>query len=580
MPTPTRVSYIKPDHEQVLVSQLEQAKHELSSWAQDVLEETGLQMSVYRMTQFIAFVLLEYVLGMVPGTLYSMLESPYFSQVRAWIVGLDIDVPGGSTIYTRRAAILDCCKDELITLAAKIQDAMQQEIGTAARDAFSSIMSSKREHVVANAECFIGIIVPSELLADKSVFERGTLITYLNARIYMGAKKCTSVEEFIGELKTPVMDGERYYFTLAGTVGFYIRPPGKNEIRLRFHQVDQYLSKYNKQITVALAQAGVLDMTVVSIDTTNIPVDKSDKTGSIGTGSRGTFFGHKLSVPSDANCIPIEGEMHDGRKADVTTFDNSFDVVKKMAKETRQDTWAVDLDAAYSVPDIVDKIETANAIPFININPKNSSRLQALARAASALEDVSRKAFNALPPETRKSWQTEVKAISESRNGPVPLDEKKSLLSCILHKLAAQARRKGLNSTEQGQERQLRKEVMDARREIRVHGTPFEQKVGLTTAPLGTTEWMLVYATRGQNEGINSILKKRGDVIGDCQHSSWLHGHDALEPRCKATFASIKIAAFVMKEITGAIRHCLSRVHNWRKPKNVFCILILMIHCR
>jgi hypothetical protein len=28
MPNPTRVSYIKPDHEQVLVSQLEQAKHD------------------------------------------------------------------------------------------------------------------------------------------------------------------------------------------------------------------------------------------------------------------------------------------------------------------------------------------------------------------------------------------------------------------------------------------------------------------------------------------------------------------------------------------------------------------------
>ena len=106
-------------------------------------------------------------------------------------------------------------------------------------------------------------------------------------------------------------------------------------------------------------------------------------------------------------------------------------------------------------------------------------------------------------------------------------------------------------------------EVMAARRDIRAHGTAFEQKVGLTTIPLGTIEWQLVYAIRGQNEGINGIIKKRDDIIGDGQHSSWLHGQQAIESRCKATFTDIKIVALVAKESARMESHYMSRVYNW-----------------
>jgi len=580
MPVPNKIAYIPPDHVQQLLKQLEIVKNECISCAQGVLDATKEHVSVTRMTQFVVLVLLQLVLGLTPGALHVLLKAPSFSKVRAWIAGLDGGYPGDSTGYKHYADILEHDGDEIKRIAAKLQDAFQQEAGKAARENFTSALDARRSSMVPGADCFIGIFAPGEVLGKYPVDERGVLMPFLNAWIYMHGRKITSTSEFIGLLKTPEIMGDRLYFPLAGTLGFFRGPPGKNEIYNRFHQLEQILENLNKDVNVVLGKAGIRDMTVVTIDTTNVPVDKKDKTGSIGTGSRGTFFGHKDAISTDSNCIPIAGAIHEGRKGDITTFDGVFEPAKEVASITCQDIWACCADAGFSAPDIVDKIEVAGAVAFVDVNAKHSARLKALVSSAEALDELSTKAFNALTIEERQSWRGLVRAISAATNRPVPLTEKKAIMKRELRKLATRAIRKGLTIEEKWEERRLRGDVTRSRRDIRLHGTDAEKKLGLTTIPLGTTEWKLVYATRGQNEGINSIMKKRGDIIGDGQHTSWLHGAGVIGPRCGAVIVGIKIVALVASKITGKIKHCLEWVHNWRRSRYIFVVVEVMIICR
>ena len=580
MPAPEKTVYIPPDHVQQLLNCLDKVKNDCISCAQKVLDITKDQVSVTRMTQFVVLVLLQLVFGLSPNGLHVILDAPSFSRVREWIAALDGMFPGGSTGYNYFTNILKHVGDEIKRIACDMQDVFQQDMGKMALDNFASILDDRRVQMTPGPDCFIGIMPPSEILGAFPALERGVLLPFLNAWIFMHGRKITSTNEFIGLLKTPTIDHNMLYFSLASTLGFYRGPPGKNEVYLRFHQIDQILSNMNKDLSIELVKAGIMDVTVVTIDTTNIPVDEKDKTGSIGTGSRGTFYGHKAATSTDANCIPIVGTMHDGRKGDVPTFDGVFDPVKEITTETGQDRWATCVDAGFSATDVVDKIERSNSVAFVNVNPKNSARLKALVTSAEALDELSTKAFNSLTMDERQSWRAEVQAISMVRAGPVPLEEKKQIMKKSLRKLASRGLRRGLTDEEKHEERRCREDVTRARREIRLHGTDDEKKIGLTTIPLGTTEWKLVYATRGQNEGINSIVKKRGDIIGDGQHSSWLHGAKVIGPRYNAVIAGIKIVALVGHKITGKFKHCLEWIYNWRRPRIIFVFVIYVIISR
>jgi len=46
-------------------------------------------------------------------------------------------------------------------------------------------------------------------------------------------------------------------------------------------------------------------------------------------------------------------------------------------------------------------------------------------------------------------------------------------------------------------------------------------------------------------------LKKRGDITGDGQHPSWLHGARVIEPCCNANLVGLKVVALVACTITG-----------------------------
>jgi hypothetical protein len=318
MPVLSKGFYIPPDHVHWLVFHLERVKSECVSCERDVLAITCDQITETRMAQFVVLVLLQRVFGCFPSALHMSLRAPSFSKVRAWITGLDGTYPGESTGYKHYDAVLKHANTVIERIAMDVQNSFQRDVGRSAREKLTKALDARRVHMVPHADCFVGILSLNEIFRAFPVYQRGELFPYLNAWIYMNAKKVTSISELTGFLKTPEMDGDLVYFPLASALSFYQGPTGKNEIRNRLRQIEQILAKMNLDMSIVLTKAGVMNLTVISVDTTNIPVDKKDKTGSVGTGSRGTFFGHKEAISVDARCIPIAGTIHDGRKGDNT----------------------------------------------------------------------------------------------------------------------------------------------------------------------------------------------------------------------------------------------------------------------
>ena len=289
----------------------------------------------------------------------------------------------------------------------------------------------------------------------------------------------------------------------------------------------------------------------------------------------------KASVGAGANCLPAAAAVAGGRVSDPSLLEVTLAPVEALAKDTNQDIWVNVMDAAYSSPSVMNRIEAGGAVPFVDLNPKHSQLLQNLKETMKALKPLSKKAAKeGLTMEERKAWIGEARAISEGREARVPVSEKKGLLRRILRKFADVARRKGLAPGERRTEKMLRKKVMAARRDIQVRGTTEEKKVGLTAVPLGTIEWYLVYFLRGQNESINGLLKKRGALIGDEQHTSWVVGHDSIDGRVRGDLAGICLVAAVKVRVTGTTAHPMRAIHNWSRRSKSFWIIFVVRFCR
>ncbi|OLS14512.1 MAG: hypothetical protein RBG13Loki_1854, partial [Promethearchaeota archaeon CR_4] len=231
----------------------------------------------------------------------------------------------------------------------------------------------------------------------------------------------------VGNLKRPCIEKGRLLFKDAGELGFVSGPPEAKKFYAHFQFIETNIGPVWTLANKELARLKVHDLTATTVDGTSVPVDKRDTTGSIGTGSRGTFSGHKLSAGAGANCLPISGIVSGGRVSDVSLLEGTLAPMEDLARESGQDTWVNIMDAAYSNPGVIDRIEAGGNVPFVDVNPKNSDRLQALKDAARALTDLSKKAVKeGLAAEERKAWLEGARTISEQRGERVPIGEKKS----------------------------------------------------------------------------------------------------------------------------------------------------------
>src|SRR5271157_2178805 len=161
MPAPTRIAYIKPDHETCLVNHLELAKESIFCIARKVKDAMGEQMRETQMAQFVSFALLQVTFGLPGMAVYNMLDSPYFARTRGWIESLDGHFPGGSTVRRINRHVFAHGLEDIEKIAQDIQDTLWNDIGTSARESLKSIMEAKHEVVVSSDDCFFGILKPS-----------------------------------------------------------------------------------------------------------------------------------------------------------------------------------------------------------------------------------------------------------------------------------------------------------------------------------------------------------------------------------------------------------------------------------
>jgi hypothetical protein len=580
MKLPKKLPYMNDIQQEKIIEALIKFYNEGFEIALKCLNETGLTITVERMLQFVFLVILKLSFGLSRGSTLSLLSSGQAEKVKRFITQLDQKFPGNSTASIRMLQVIETCRSEINALAERVQDYFYVSLGDYFRELCKYVHKSTQTAFTPPPEVFIGIIPPSKAFPDLSVEERGRLFPFFNAKLFMLYNKITGIAELIGKLKVPKFKNGTMKFSLAGRLGFFCGPPGKNTFYDSFKEIKHLIDACDDFLNKTLAHLQITDVTIVTVDTTNIPVDKRDKTGSIGTGSRGTFFGHKSSIAVDANCIPLNETFGTGHESDSSMFPGTFLPVKTLADQTGQEIWCVALDAIYSVLMVIFLIEGMNAVPFIEINPKNSSLLKLLKEKAAALKHLSKKALTRMPREEKLQWRRQLSDISKAGPSPIPLEQKKKQLKIILHRFGSRAMRKGLSIGEKQAAKRLRREVMGIRRKIRLHGTFYEKIIGLSAIAHGTIEWLLVYSIRGQNEGINGILKKRGDIIGDGQHTTWQLGNLNLSNQVSFAQIGLKVMVLVKFIITGQQIHHLRWVHNWKRKKIFFCHVIFIIFSR
>lgn len=574
-----RFPYIDDNYQEIIINEFEKIHDQARELSTNYIKKKGMRMTPNRMLQFILMIVFQIAFGLTKSGTVSLLTSGNAERIKDYIEHVDQKFPGGSTAIKRVQSVLEEYKNELIGLAGRVQDGFYTTVGNQARDIFAAEYRSKRCAMTPPPECFIGLVAPSKLFPDISVEDRGVLIPFFNSKIYLRTKRISSTAELVGDIKTPSFN-RTMTFPLAGKLGFFGGPPRQNAFYDAFRDLERMAVNIDEILNDKLAHFEMFDLSVVSVDGTNVPVDKRDKTGSIGFGSRGTFFGHKSSIACDARCFPLHCELDTGHRSDLKMFSDTITPVKDLAIRSGGDIWCVVADAAYSDLSVLSQVESMNAVPIVDINPKNSVLLKELKEKGIELRKFTKKALKNASRDLKLNLRDTLRSISQKRGSNLPVDEKKSILGGLTRLVGERILLRGLSTKELQTAGQFRRELLAIRREIRSSGTPYEKEVGLSALAYGTIEWLLIYSIRGQNEGINGLLKKRGDLIGDGQHTSWLIGRKTLSDRQTMDSVGIKHVAVVKFIVTGQQDHFLRAIHNWRRSKRFFCFCLLVIICR
>ncbi|MBD3340626.1 MAG: transposase [Candidatus Lokiarchaeota archaeon] len=367
--------YINDNNQELIINEFKKVQDQVRELAKRFIEDKGMRMTPNRMMQFMLLIIFQRSFGLTKSGTMSLMTSGNAERVRNYVKSVDKMFPGGSTVIKRVRSILDECEDELTVLAEQVQDGYFVAVGTQARDAYAAEYNSKRVSMTPPPECFIGLLASSKLFPGLTMKERGILTPFFNARMYMRAKRISGTSELVGEIKTPSFEGATI-FPLASKLGFFGGPPRSNAFYDAFRDLENMSLDIDKILNDKLADLEMFDLSVVSVDGTNVPVDKRDTTGSIGTGSRGTFFGHKSSIACDAQCFPLYCKLDTGHRSDLKMFSDTIAPVKDLADRSGEDIWCVVADAAYSDTSVFLEVKSMNAVPIVDINPKNSALLK------------------------------------------------------------------------------------------------------------------------------------------------------------------------------------------------------------
>ena len=260
-----RFPYIDDNYQKIIVNEFKEIYNQAYELSAIQVEKMGIRMTSNRMLQFIFLIIFQFAFGLTKTGTMTLLSSGKADIVKSYIENVDKTFPGGSTMIQRVQSILDECEDEITDLAERVQDRFYLTVGTQARGAFAAEYCSKRVSMTPPPECFLGLEAPSKLFPDLTVEERGVLIPFFNARIYMRAKRLSGTSELVGEIKTPSIDGA-IVFPLASKLGFFGGPPRSNAFYDAFGDLERGAIKIDEILNDKLANLEIFDLSVVSVE--------------------------------------------------------------------------------------------------------------------------------------------------------------------------------------------------------------------------------------------------------------------------------------------------------------------------
>jgi hypothetical protein len=223
--------------------------------SQNYLSKRPSKLTVPRVAQFVILEVLRIAFGMDRGTVFRLFTSQQAGLVRDIVASLTRRFPGLSSVHRCARRIAREEVKIIVALAGELQDKFAIAVGTAAQTAYGDLLAS-RTKTMAPAECYIGIVPPSNAFPSLDPAKRGYLMLFLNAWTYIHAKRISGVMALLGELKRPEITRQEVCFPLAGELGFYDSSPGKNAVYHAFQQIEAYSADIDAIASEQLASGG------------------------------------------------------------------------------------------------------------------------------------------------------------------------------------------------------------------------------------------------------------------------------------------------------------------------------------
>ncbi len=292
-PTPIIFSNIPVTYQDIIIDGFSHFDQDIKAIIdQDELKKSNNRGRKYT-KQAIYLLILTRLFGRDIGIIQSIIASNRAPVIKIFLESSFKRVISKSYVYKIADDILKQHFSALEMLFCKFQDFYFPQIGELARSAIKDVFLKRYQDITVPIEAFIGIIPPSEIFPEEDAFTRGVLMPHLHARIYQHINHISSTTELDGKLKTVEFLENVLSYTLAGRIGFVNRPPGIKKLYWYLDLLETKLIYYEKSIDIMLVEEKVQDLSVISIDGCNIPVDCRDLSASNGTGSKGFFLDTK-----------------------------------------------------------------------------------------------------------------------------------------------------------------------------------------------------------------------------------------------------------------------------------------------
>lgn len=283
-------AFIKQEYQKIIIDGFIQFKEQIHELCRIYCSRNEIKDNNNRIYQLYHFIIIQYLFGLNRGQILSIISLKQAPMISNYILKLGKTIPSRSWSSPRINDIIQSSSENFFKFMAQFQDFFYQKIGEISRNRFIPLFRSSKKKMTPPFQIFIGIIPPSKIFPNMDVITRGAIMPYFNARLYLHINYISSTKEFMGEIKKLEYFKDKYIYKLSSEFGFLTGAPGKNMFYQKFKLIERILGNFEEKIDFLLAEKGVHDLTVVSVDGTNIPIDKRDGSASNGMGSRGFFL--------------------------------------------------------------------------------------------------------------------------------------------------------------------------------------------------------------------------------------------------------------------------------------------------